>query len=134
MGTKRNLLIYLDYADTLFSELEDAEVGALIRAVMKYAKTDEREQFKDRLMQTVYSRMINDFENDMQKYEDRCEKNRAAANKRWTNANGYERIQANAKDAHNDNENHKDNENDNENPNHKPWRGEDVPDIMRGVI
>ena len=82
MREKKTMMLFYDWLE-LFEELDDAEVGNLIRAIIKYDLTGEEPNYEDRSMRVVFKAMKNatDLSND--KYDAVGNARREAASKRW---------------------------------------------------
>ena len=116
MADKNSFVMYKDWGK-LFDMLTDEEAGKMIKSVFLFQETGEvnKESFSD-LQNMLFLIMSDVFQRDNEKYEIRCEKNRAnASNRKQSQANANERKQSVAKRADNDNDNDNDNENGNEN-------------------
>lgn len=71
---KNSFLIYLDYEEQ-FNLLTDAQVGQLMRAIIKYEKTQEIPEL-DGMLKIAFSFIKSQLDRDREKYNSRCEKNR----------------------------------------------------------
>lgn len=126
-----SFIIYTSYLK-IFEQLTDAQLGQLTRHMLSFAKTGEEPNIEDPIVKLSFAFIKDDMERNKRKYEEKCERLRANARKRWDNkkqldAEAGEGIQkhtdvyksmqmhANAQIAmHNDNEYVNDNDNDNE--------------------
>ncbi len=106
---KNSFLIYHEYAEH-FEMLDDAELGQLIRAIMEYEQHQTTPNLPKHLA-LAFSFIKKDLDYNRGKYEERCEKNRKNAAKRWEgkeserikeNANACERKNRNANNAEHD--------------------------------
>ena len=71
---KKSFLIYLDYEEQ-FNLLTDEQIGQLMRAIIKYEKTQEEPQL-DGVLKMAFSFIRTQLDRDRQKYQKKCEKNR----------------------------------------------------------
>lgn len=118
---KNSFLIYTDYEEQ-FNLLTDAEIGQLMRAIIKYEKTKEEPKL-DGMLKMAFSFIKTQLDRDREKYEAKCEKNRENAKKGGRpkknqtdneKPNGFQGNQTDAKKPDNDDDNEDDNDNDNE--------------------
>lgn len=72
---KNSFLIYLDYEEQ-FNLLTDEELGQLIRAIIKYEKTKEISELNG-MVKMAFSFIKTQLDRDREKYEKKCEKNKA---------------------------------------------------------
>lgn len=77
---KKSFLAYLSWFDAL-EEYSDAEVGQLMRALARYAKTGEEPEFSDRGMRGNWKFMCSDVKRASEKW-DETRKKRSNAGKR----------------------------------------------------
>lgn len=77
---KKSFVAYLSWFDAL-EEYSDAEVGQLIRALARYAKTGEEPEFSDRGMRGNWKFMCSDVKRASEKW-DETRKKRSNAGKR----------------------------------------------------
>lgn len=106
-GKKKSFLVYYDMIEQL-DVLTDVEVGMLFRAVILFAKEGVIPTFDDKALTVLFLGMKSQIERDAQRYQERCNKNRNAANNRWrkdniissqqtkTDANACNRMQTDA--------------------------------------
>ena len=87
---KKSMIIYHEWLET-FEDLSDEEFGKLLRAALKLDATGEATQFTDRALNMALKQIIAVAKENHRAYEEKCEKNRERAIKRW-NANAYGRI------------------------------------------
>ena len=123
-----SFIIYTSYLK-IFEQLTDAQLGQLTRHMLSFAKTGKEPFIEDPLVKLSFAFIKDDMERNQRKYEEKCERLRANARKRWdkkqldseasedmqkhTNVCKSMQMHANAQIAmHNDNE--YDNDNDNE--------------------
>ncbi|MBQ3708664.1 MAG: hypothetical protein II889_12300 [Clostridia bacterium] len=94
--------------EEIFSTLSDAQIGALVRGSLHYFNSGEREPMKKPALIPLYTMLCRDIDLSGEAYEEKCEKSRASARKRWqrdrsdqitslcermpTDANAYERM------------------------------------------
>ncbi len=106
-GKKKSFLVYYDMIEQL-DVLTDVEVCMLFRAVILFAKEGVIPTFDDKALTVLFLGMKSQIERDAQRYQERCNKNRNAANNRWrkdniissqqtkTDANACNRMQTDA--------------------------------------
>jgi len=73
---KVSFLMYLDYEEQ-FNLLSDEQLGQLIRAIMKYEKTKEVPKELEGMVKIAFSFIKAQLDRDREKYNEKCEKNRA---------------------------------------------------------
>lgn len=102
---KKDTFILNTDLDEKTQTLSDKEVGQVFRKILKYVKEEPLPKLEKHL-EMVFSFIKVDLDKNLKKYQDRCEKNKRIAQKRWeeNNANECERIQTHTNDADNDNE------------------------------
>lgn len=71
---KISFLMYLDYEEQ-FDLLTDEQLGKLMRAIIKYEKTQEEPEL-DGMMKMAFSFIKSQLDRDREKYNNKCEKNR----------------------------------------------------------
>ena len=123
-----SFIIYTSYLK-IFEQLTDAQLGQLTRHMLSFAKTGKEPSIEDPLVKLSFAFIKDDMERNQRKYEEKCERLRANARKRWdkkqldseasedmqkhTNVCKSMQMHANAQIAmHNDNDNEYDNDND----------------------
>lgn len=126
-----SFIIYTSYLK-IFEQLTDAQLGQLTRHMLYFAKTGEEPNIEDPIVKLSFAFIKDDMERNQRKYEEKCERLRANARKRWdkkqldseasedmqkhTNVCKSMQKHANAQIAmHNDNEYVNDNVDDNDN-------------------
>ena len=126
-----SFIIYTSYLK-IFEQLTDAQLGQLTRHMLSFAKTGKEPFIEDPLVKLSFAFIKDDMERNQRKYEEKCERLRANARKRWdkkqldseasedmqkhTNVCKSMQMNANAQIAmHNDNEYVNDNVYDNDN-------------------
>ena len=126
-----SFIIYTSYLK-IFEQLTDAQLGQLTRHMLSFAKTGKEPSIEDPLVKLSFAFIKDDMERNQRKYEEKCERLRANARKRWdkkrldseasedmqkhTKVSKSMQMHANAQIAmHNDNDNEYDNEYDNDN-------------------
>ena len=124
-GNRKSFILYLDNA-IIFDQLNDEESGKLIKAIFKYQSSGVTPDFsKNPALAMGFSVFKMSLDRDSEKYQERCEKNRANgkkggmanATKRYqTGANVSKRV---ANQADNDSGNDNGSENDNGKINYK---------------
>lgn len=125
-----SFIIYTSYLK-IFEQLTDEQLGQLTRHMLSFAKTGEEPAIEDPLVKLSFAFIKDDMERNQRKYEEKCERLRANARKRWdkkqldaeasedmqkhTNVCKSMQLHANAQIAmHNDNEYDNDNVDDND--------------------
>ena len=92
---------FIVYGDTkaLADELTDEQLGQLFRGMLGYFVEGKAPKFSG-VLKFAFIPIKQQMDRDAIKYDKRCEKNRANANKRWQlDANAYNRMQSDAIDA-----------------------------------
>ena len=74
MAEKKSFLVYFDWEEP-FSCLDNAELGELFRAMVKYAKSEEEPEFKNKTLYLVFTFIKNAIDRDKAAYEEKCKKN-----------------------------------------------------------
>ena len=122
-----SFIIYTSYLK-IFEQLTDEQLGQLTRHMLSFAKTGEEPNIEDPIVKLSFAFIKDDMERNKRKYEEKCERLRANARKRWdkkqldteasedmqkhTNVCKSMQLHANAQIAmHNDNDNEYDNDN-----------------------
>lgn len=125
-----SFIIYTSYLK-IFEQLTDEQLGQLTRHMLSFAKTGEEPAIEDPLVKLSFAFIKDDMERNQRKYEEKCERLRANARKRWdkkqldaeasedmqkhTNVCKSMQLHTNAQIAmHNDNEYDNDNVDDND--------------------
>lgn len=90
MADRPGVMVYFEVLDAL-DVLEDTDKGRLFEGILRYGRDGEVPDFTGPLM-AVWALIKNRLDRDSQRYADRCEKARAAVNKRWGNTDEYERM------------------------------------------
>ena len=67
--------------------LTDVQAGILFKGILQYANTEERLETTDTGLLALFSMFQTQIDRDGKKYEQKCEKNRANANKRYAKTN-----------------------------------------------
>lgn len=91
---KRGFIMYHEHKEVI-ERLTDEEAGKILKALYAYSTGGEITTFEDRFLDLAFGVFRAMIDRDAQAYEDKCERNKAAAKKRW-DADGCERIQTNA--------------------------------------
>ncbi len=129
MKEKNSFILYHAHGK-LFAALTDQEAGQLIKAIFCYVTTGKCADITG-AAKIAYISIVDDLDRNQKKYEQKCEKNRANASKRWgegksigknedaiacdrikRNANACERMPSDANRCLYDNDNDNDNDND----------------------
>lgn len=77
-----SFIIYTSYLK-IFEQLTDAQLGQLTRHMLSFAKTGKEPSIEDPLVKLSFAFIKDDMERNQRKYEDKCERLRANARKRW---------------------------------------------------
>ena len=105
MGKRDYFPMFFRYRES-FTGLTDEQVGRIIRAAIDYAADGKTPRLSP-VEAMAFAFIRGDIDRAVQAYEERCEKNRRAAEQRWetaengspaVDANAYERIQTDAND------------------------------------
>ncbi len=88
LDRKKSFLIYHDYLQH-FEMLSIEERGILITDLLKYAISGElpdyaEDQFINRALAMAFSIMSRQIDRDNSRYEEKCNKNKKSADKRWS--------------------------------------------------
>jgi hypothetical protein len=96
---KKSFTAYCDWLD-IFEELTNEEAGKLIKHLLRYVN-DQNPEAPDRVTKLTFTPIKLTLKRDLKKWEEKREKNRESALKRWNkkDANACERIKRNANDA-----------------------------------
>ena len=98
---QKGFVVYGDIKETI-DAMTDEQVGTFFRGMVEYFLTGEEPCFTDGL-RFAWIPIRQQMDRNTEKYEARCEKNRANANKRWngmqSDANVSDRMQSDANDA-----------------------------------
>ena len=97
-NTSKSFMMYKEWEETFLALESDAERGELLRALFVFARTGDIPEFKGGL-KIAFLQMSNQLRRDAEKYEKKCERNRANANKRWGNNNNAFASESIPKDA-----------------------------------
>ena len=106
---KKGVIMYYDLLEQL-QDFSDESFGKIARAMIEYDKNGTLPNFEGEL-KIAFKFIKLSIDRNKEEYEQKCEKNRDNALKRW-NANGCERIQTDSfnADIDKDNDNDKDND------------------------
>ena len=74
MADKKSFLVYFDWEEP-FICLDNAELGELFRAMVKYAKNEEEPEFENKTLYLVFTFIKNAIDRDKAAYEEKCKKN-----------------------------------------------------------
>lgn len=77
-----SFIIYTSYLK-IFEQLTDAQLGQLTRHMLSFAKTGKEPFIEDPLVKLSFAFIKDDMERNQRKYEEKCERLRANARKRW---------------------------------------------------
>lgn len=79
-----SFIIYTSYLK-IFEQLTDAQLGQLTRHMLSFANTGEEPNIEDPIVKLSFAFIKDDMERNKRKYEEKCERLRANARKRWDN-------------------------------------------------
>lgn len=79
---KNSFVIYYDLEEQT-QDFSNEQLGKLLRAAFAYEKRDELVDIDDPVVKAAFSFVRVQLREGKHKYEERCEKNKAAADKRW---------------------------------------------------
>lgn len=77
-----SFIIYTSYLK-IFEQLTDSQLGQLTRHMLSFAKTGKEPSIEDPLVKLSFAFIKDDMERNQRKYEEKCERLRANARKRW---------------------------------------------------
>lgn len=77
-----SFIIYTSYLK-IFEQLTDAQLGQLTRHMLSFANTGKEPSIEDPLVKLSFAFIKDDMERNQRKYEEKCERLRANARKRW---------------------------------------------------
>lgn len=77
-----SFIIYTSYLK-IFEQLTDAQLGQLTRHMLSFAKTGKEPSIEDPLVKLSFAFIKDDMKRNQRKYEEKCERLRANARKRW---------------------------------------------------
>lgn len=77
-----SFIIYTSYLK-IFEQLTDEQLGQLTRHMLSFAKTGEEPNIEDPIVKLSFAFIKDDMERNKRKYEEKCERLRANARKRW---------------------------------------------------
>ena len=77
-----SFIIYTSYLK-IFEQLTDAQLGQLTKHMLSFAKTGKEPSIEDPLVKLSFAFIKDDMERNQRKYEEKCERLRANARKRW---------------------------------------------------
>lgn len=83
MKDKNSFIFYHDWKE-LIEMLEPEQVKELILAMIAVSEETELPEM-DKMTQTAFISIRQAMERDIKRYKERCEKNRQAAETRWSN-------------------------------------------------
>lgn len=92
-GNKKAFVLYADIVSQL-KDLTDEQMGVLFRAILVYVDTGN-EMDMDAVTRMAFRFIVAQIDRDHAKYKDKCEKSKAAAQKRW-DAMACERMRTDA--------------------------------------
>lgn len=115
---QKGIVIYYSYLETM-EDLTNEEFGALMRSALEYAKTGSIPELKGN-ERILFKTIKYQIDQDLEKYKNKCDKNRENIEKRWKeikkeeiNTNVYDCIRPNKKNTKHTNINENENENEN---------------------
>lgn len=94
---QKGFITYGDF-EAVAEELTDEQLGQIFRAKLKYFNTGKAPKFTG-VLKYVWIPIQQQMDRDVDKYEAKCEKMRANANKRWAKTANSESMQLHANDA-----------------------------------
>ena len=99
MGTEQKGFIVYKDLHAVIDELTDEQAGQLFRGMIKYFNEGKAPKF-DGVLKFVFIPIKQQMDRDSEKYDEKCEKMRANANKRWqSNTNASDSMQTHANNA-----------------------------------
>jgi len=115
--TKTSFVLYKDLYHVI-SELPDEMAGRLFKIILFYVN-NEAFEIEDFALKMAWLPIKLQLDRDSVKYQQKCDKNKANAQKRWKNqnANASDGMRVDAKHADTDNDTDNDNDNDTDNNN-----------------
>lgn len=111
---KKSIIIYADCI-AILEELTNEQAGRLFKAILSYVNEEPvTETDGDPAVKMAFKVLKNQIDRDTEKYVEKCEKNRAIAQKRWErireNTNAYERKRTHTNVTDNENDSDSDSE------------------------
>lgn len=111
---KKSIIIYADCI-AILEELTNEQAGRLFKAILSYVNEEPvTETEGDPAVKMAFKVLKNQIDRDTEKYVEKCEKNRAIAQKRWErireNTNAYERKRTHTNVTDNENDSDSDSE------------------------
>jgi len=103
MQDKKSVLLYCDIIHTI-EKLEDAEAGKLFKHYLRYIN-DLNPEAPDKLTEIIFEPIKQNLKRDLKKWEAKSQRNSEIAKASWEkrkDANAYERIKTDAKNADKD--------------------------------
>jgi len=100
---KKSVLLYCDIIHTV-EELDDVDAGLLFKHYLRYIN-DQNPEPPTKLIKIVFEPIKQNLKRDLRKWEEKSERNKEIAIAGWEkrkNANAYERIKDDAKNADKD--------------------------------
>lgn len=94
---QKGFITYGDF-EAVAEELTDEQLGQIFRAKLKYFNTGKAPKFTG-VLKYVWIPIQQQMDRDVDKYEAKCEKMRANANKRWAKTANSESMQLHPNDA-----------------------------------
>ncbi len=94
---QRGFVVYGDIKEVI-DELPDDQVAQLFRGMVNYFVNGKDPKFSGTL-KYIFIPIRQQMDRNAEKYEKKCEKMRANANKRWNNTNASNGMQLHANDA-----------------------------------
>ena len=115
---KKSIIIYADCI-AILEELTYEQAGRLFKAILSYVNEEPVTEIEgDPAIKMAFKVLKNQIDRDTEKYEEKCEKNRAIAQKRWErireNTNAYERKRTHTNVTDNKNDSGNDSDSDSE--------------------
>lgn len=81
---KKYLALFYDRCETLISEFEDEEIGAIVKCAINYELYGEKPTLTDRTLSVMCRTLYTDIDIMTQKANERSETNRKSALGRWS--------------------------------------------------
>lgn len=87
MAERKSFMLYLDNYKQ-WEMLDDAQAGALIKAIYRYASTGEQLDSADGMVMMAFSFITSQIDRDAEKYDETCKKRAESARKRYQKPDG----------------------------------------------
>lgn len=93
MAERKSFMLYLDNYKQ-WEMLDDAQAGALIKAIYRYASTGEQLVSADGMVMMAFSFITAQIDRDAEKYDETCKKRAESARKRYQKPDGEQSANA----------------------------------------